>query len=435
MATADKPGTGKAKVKWAYFGKQKGASGVLRDLGWVKVGSAKWKSYIHPASGQKPGQHRAALVPRRYAVTGGKNPALIRAAAAARPGSGGGVGTGGARGKTGVTQPSGKTPRQAPGTKGAAKKALAKTNPGTVPKNPPKTKLPAIPNGAKTGTIIPRSMAAKMAALQFAPQIATTKADIAQGNVQAAQDLHDISQWYGAANAQSQQGQAASQAQAQQGAQSDQNTTSALLAAIGGGANAGAGQVAAAGQSASALQNALATIGGQGAANMSTAISGASAGASAAQQALNNQAATALQQQLTSLQGQQGDAQASALMQIIQANNATLQQRFSNKLSSLSAAESIDMLPGQLGLQKQQIAQAKLATKADAKTSTSGHIDWANLTPDIQLKLAQSWMVGSKGGTSTYVPMAVAQARARAQGYTAPQVQSFLQAQYAGISN
>ena len=288
--------------------------------------------------------------------------------------------------------------------------------------------------GAKVGTIIPRSEAAKMAALQFAPQISSTKAQIAQGNVQAAQDLHDISNWYGQATAQSNAGQAASGAQARQGASSDQNTTSALLAAIGGGANAGAGQVAAAGQSSSALQNALATIAGQGASSMSTALAGASAGASSAQQALNDQANTALQQQLTSLQGQQGDAQASALMQIIQANNATLQQRFSNKLASLSADESAAMLPGQLGLQHQQLQQARAATKAD-QGSTSGHIDWKNLDAATQTKLAQSWMVGSKGGSSVYVPMAVAQARARAQGYTAPQVQSFLQAQYAGISN
>ena len=26
----------KAKVKWAYFGKQKGASGKVKDLGWVR---------------------------------------------------------------------------------------------------------------------------------------------------------------------------------------------------------------------------------------------------------------------------------------------------------------------------------------------------------------------------------------------------------------
>ena len=69
------------KVKWAYFGEQRGASGVTKNLGWVRVGSAKWNSYVHRVGnkngsvGRIPGSahpnqgpHRPGLVPTRYVV-------------------------------------------------------------------------------------------------------------------------------------------------------------------------------------------------------------------------------------------------------------------------------------------------------------------------------------------------------------------------------
>lgn len=383
---------------------------------WVKVGSPKWNRIM--AAAAKTNVH---IVPTKYTRSTSRPPAP-----SAAPG-------------TTVTD---RLPTKAPNGnpiagqgKGAAPGGIGS---GSVKPTRTKAKPPTTTqhNSAATlkyigkpnvGTMLPRSMAAKIAQLQFGGQIADTQNQIRNQTAQSAQDLADIKNWYGAVNTANQGAAQAATGAANQGAQSDQATTAALLHAIGGGANAGAGQVAASGDAASALQRALGTIAQQGAAQAGAAYANASAGASAAQNALNNQAMNALQTQLTSLQGQQGDAQAQALMQIIQANNATLQQRFSNRLASLSAAESAAMLPGQLKLQGAQIGQARAATQ-QAKQAAQGFKPWATLDAATQQSLARSWMINPDG--QTLATPQVALSRARAQGYTAPAVVNYVQSLY-----
>ena len=277
--------------------------------------------------------------------------------------------------------------------------------------------------------MLPRSMAQSMANAQFGGAVRTDTANIGNQKAQSAQDLADIGNWFGQAQAANTAGSAASRTADQQAATSDTNNVAALLKAIGGGANAGAGQLAAEGAINSNQMNAQAANQANAGANMNTALAAQSAGASADQNALNNQAMQSLQQQLATDQAQRAAAVQTNLMQIIQANNATAQQRFQNKLSVLSANQSLALEPAQVGLANAQAREAQsTAAQASAKgrTHAPGQA-WEEMSGADQLNAIKNW---AYNGANKLVPQGKALALARAQLYTNPNVAQQIAAFY-----
>lgn len=426
---------GSGTTKWAYFGRQRGASGVVRDIGWVRVGSPKWNSLVKPVYGKPDGrgghrpQLRGALHPTRYKV------------ATQKPGS-----------AKAIANPKGAPTREvagrnAPGaktqTRGPVKNPIGNQRKAQAPK--PRSSGPRAPKqrksnirqigkaigSPKVGTMLKRSMADQIAGEQFDAQIHDTQAEMGHQMAQHAQNLADIANWYGQVQAANHSAQQANAQATQQAAAGQDQATQAALAAIGGGANQGAGAVAAASGDQAALLRGIGQIQQNYNNNLQPALAAQQAGQMSAQSALDSQAQAQLQQTLTDLQGQRGQAKTQALMDIINSNNSLAQTRFGNSISKLQAELGAEQLAGNMKLQQAQLVGQKinngLGIQQLKNGGGNGFVPWAKLNANDRYSLAQQLLAGGGGGK---VKLATAVMRAHAMGYTNPAVASYLRTFY-----
>ena len=434
MANAVRSGTGsgKGKAKWALIhrvpifpppgAQARGAKIRWRPLTqWVRVGSPKWNRIM--AASAKTG---ANITPTKY-----KNSVSRPIAPSAPPGST-------VSDRLPVRAPNGNPIADAPGKgskspgnipvgggRGGAGRAgggrRGGSGGGGAGRSAGFNAIGAKIGNPNIGQSIPKSLAKQLANLQFAPQINATRQQIALQQAQGAQNLKDISDWYAQAQQmQNQAGTAAAQG-TQQAVASDNAATQAILNAIGGGANAGAGQVGGTGLAEAGAANLIGQIAQQYHANMLPALQTGMAEASRAQTALNSQAAAKLQDTLNTLLQSRGAAHAQAIMNIIQANNSLAQQRFGNKLSKLQAQDALMQLLGNQAVQASQIRGNNARTRAinaQLHAATGGsatHPKFSSLGPGDQLKLLQAWAVNPAGQLRS-AKQAIG--LANAQGYT-----------------
>lgn len=262
--------------------------------------------------------------------------------------------------------------------------------------------LPGIPSfGTDVNKLLPESYADKLAALQFDPALNEARLQIGEHGRDTAQALQNIGDW----------GKQVSDAQATAGTRDAEAGTrargdvSAVLQGI----------VQSLGQRGGALvgatgANDLTALAGEGQAqdqynaDVGPILARGTADSKARQQAISSQADEKLQASLIDLQGQKGSAKAQALMQIIQANNASRQSNFGNRVSlqnaalaasslGLDAAKTQAMLE-QYGLQN---AYTRARTKAVTK-GAGGSNDWHTLTlPDRQKVIGDAIKAGLAG--------------------------------------
>jgi hypothetical protein len=436
VSNAIKPGSGSAKARWALIHRVPvfplGGSGTMshgkitwkRVPGvWVKVGSPRWNRIM--AASHKTG---AGITPTAYKVSA-VNPSRDKSLIPVK-GAGNEVGGRNSTNPKAPGQTRGRVQNPIGNQKGAGSGSVARKGSGVrADTGGPRRSRGSGGGGFRAigqkignpniGNSIPRSLAKQLAALQFQPQINQTKQNIAQQQLQGAQDLKDISDWYGQAIQMQNQAGTADQAAAAQAASANQNAATAILNAIGGGANQGAGQVANTGAAGVAAANLLGTIDQTYHNNMVPALQTQLAGASSAQKALNGQAVSHLQDALNTLLQQRGSAHAQAIMNIIQANNSLSQQRFANRLSKLQAQDALIQLMGNQAVQRSEIAGNNAKTRAiraqSAAAGGSVHPKFSSLGPGDQLKLLQAWAINPANQLRSYQQ---ALGLANAQGYT-----------------
>lgn len=229
----------------------------------------------------------------------------------------------------------------------------------------------------KLGVILPRSFADKLADLQFGPAIHQAQLGLDNQHAQDAQSLADIANWYG--QVQGEQKTAAGRDAAIGSGSVDhlKNAVASIVQSLGGGANGGAAEVGAAGADKVGLLSALAQNQDEYNSDIAPLLAQESAGAKSRQAAINSQADQKAQSALTDLLGQRGNAVASNLMQIIQANNATKQQGFQNKLA-LEQANEAALMAGLNVIQANQKIKANAQALKAGKKPTTG---WAALDP------------------------------------------------------
>lgn len=210
---------------------------------------------------------------------------------------------------------------------------------------------------------LPEGYADAQAGIQFDPQI--HEAQVAQSRLPArtAQDLHDIETWYG--NAMNSQ-KVAAQRDSDIGKstrQSVQDATQAIIASLGGSANAGTGVVGAAGADSLGTLAALSQSQDQYNQDVAPIMALEKAGAMANEQHRGNTDEADLRNQLMGLQGQRGQAKVIAMgdrqkynqslsdtaynraMQIKQYNDSIGQQNFQNRMS-VNDANTAALLAG-----------------------------------------------------------------------------------------
>jgi hypothetical protein len=204
---------------------------------------------------------------------------------------------------------------------------------------------------AQQGQIIPQALADQLAnnaaGAQYDPQIHDAQAQIAQAPVQAAQNQHDIAQWYGQVQGAQKTATTRDHEISGAGVDSQRAALAAIISSLGGSANEGSASVGAAGENSIGTLQALGGIQDQYNQDLAPLLKLAQSGAATGQQAKDESALTALQQSLANLQGARGQTQAATkaqtLMQIIQQNNATGQQGFQNKMNVQAAGEAAQL--------------------------------------------------------------------------------------------
>jgi hypothetical protein len=229
------------------------------------------------------------------------------------------------------------------------------------------------------GSLLDPNMADKLAGLQFDSQIHDLGVQQGRQPRIAAQDLADIKNWYGQAEGSLATAGARDKATSTAGRNSILDATKALVASIGGSANEGSGSVAAAGDDAVGTIGALGTAEDQYNSDMGPIMKLAQAGASASEQARQTQAAQDLTTQLEDAKGQRGDAKAQALMQILQANNATKDTRLTNMLGIRAANNQLteQQYQNQLAEQQAQLSGLALGVKMTAANTAAARANAA----------------------------------------------------------
>lgn len=250
--------------------------------------------------------------------------------------------------------------------------------------------------GTKAGQKLGGGYAEAQAGLQFDAPIKDLKTLIARLGPQNTQAINDLTNWYGSVSQLNQQaGQRAGDIASDVSGAQDQ-TIQGLMAALGGGSNAGNAQLAALQANDSAYQKVLGGIEQQYHSDMDPIISQAGAQAKEREQRLNLTQMQDYQLQLADLMGQRGQAKAASQMQVDQYNNELAQQWFQNRLAKLNAALGAQAAGVDMQVKQAQLKQAKRETKA----SKGGPVAWKSLNPaerDELLQRATGSYVGTDG--------------------------------------
>ena len=203
-------------------------------------------------------------------------------------------------------------------------------------------------------------MADAMANEQFQPQINDAQLTVNRDPAQAAQNEKDVQDWYNQVLAAQGNAANADTAATNAGVGSINDATKALVASLGGSANQGAGEAAAAGQNGASTLQAI----GNSQSGLDQELAPILA-AQAAQQKTNqaniDQTKQANDQQMLSdLQGQRGNAETTAQMQLMSANNSLDQARNAALMNILQYNNSLGQqkFQNELGLTDAQIAAA-----------------------------------------------------------------------------
>jgi hypothetical protein len=282
-----------------------------------------------------------------------------------------------------------------------------------------------------------KGAATAQANLQFGAQISDAKTNIADQTAQGHQDLQDIANWYTQIAGVNKAGQAANQAAVSGATNAANAATAHVLAAIGGGANAGSGAVAAAGNDNAAMMQAIGAGQDQYQNNLNTALAQNQAGQMGAQTAVNSQAAQQLQQSLSDLQGQRSSAIQANLAAILQQNNALAETRFNNTIAKQQEVQAAMSLLGNQRLQGKQIVAQGIANRTarqavGAGGGHSGFVPWGKLTANSKYQLVQQLMVAPANGSKLTYQMALS--RAVHLGYNPSNVAPYL-GSYFGASH
>lgn len=427
-------GPSKGKTKWAWFGKQKGASGHVRMIGWVRVGSPKWNSLIHPVNtpgrtGQGP--HRPALRPSRYVSAANRpvgSPGVLKRIAPPKKGPTNEVAGRNAKGAPSQTKGPVRNPiGNQPGAPGAKKGGVKKAK--TTNARNQRVVGNAIGKANVQKTVNVNAGAKAAGAAQFGAAISDNRLQQAEQGRTGAQDLADITNWYAALAKQNAAGAQMNQAQTAAAGQHVQNIASSLIDQIGGSANQDSGTIANHGI------DALAALLGTGQTqanfeqNRAEADTAAQAGQMSAQQALNSQAMTGLQQALRDLQIQRGAAVTLAKQQLQQQNNAARQGNFGNRISALDARIGAAQAAGNMQIQGLQIAQGRQQLKQQKTAAKGGNpnfVPWDKLPTSGKLSAINAMI----GGDPSKTPYNIAVARGKAMGFAPQRFQALLHTYY-----
>ena len=211
---------------------------------------------------------------------------------------------------------------------------------------------------AKFGSMINPSTADAIAGEQFDPQIRESQLALAKDPLQAKMNAKDIAAWYGQALKALATAGTRDTAAEHAGVSSVGDAGKALVASLGGGANAGAGDVA------SASQNAEGTLAAEQVAqdqynnDLAPLMRGESAGMLTSQANKDAAQQRADQLALENLQGQRGQAETTAQADITDRNNALAAQR----ASFLEGIKKDNNAMAQQGFQNSlALAQAQIA--------------------------------------------------------------------------
>ena len=247
---------------------------------------------------------------------------------------------------------------------------------GSGPKGPKFQKVP-------TGQVNVGKVAKAEAGMTYTPAIKSLRAQISNTTGQNSMDLADVSSWFNKVLQANTDAGTADAAAAKVATTSSGNLTARLLAGIGGGANADAGQVADQGSANQALLNFMGASNASLHAGENTDIQNESAQASTNQMNLGNNALAALQQSLTSAIAQRGSAR--------EADAATLrQQNFQN----LIASQQANLADIEAGLQIRSGRQQVKAVAGNKGLQTP----FAQLSPsDMATLIAQAAGQNSSG--------------------------------------
>ena len=211
-----------------------------------------------------------------------------------------------------------------------------------APKDPTQALLNSLLQDAgNVGTMIPRSTASDIAGLGHDANIADLERQLANEPGQSAQELHDISHWYGQVLDAQAKAAAADKAGGQAGVDSMKGITAALVSSLGGAANQGSGEVGAAGVDATGTLQALANSQDFYNSQLAPLLKEESAGQLTSARARQAQARQALLDNLANERTARGQAEAAAMADIIDKNNALAQTRFGNRASILNTIEAI----------------------------------------------------------------------------------------------
>jgi hypothetical protein len=198
-------------------------------------------------------------------------------------------------------------------------------------------------NGLSTANLFtsePTTLASKLADLKFGAGIKEAQTAVDRQTGQAAQDLHDIENWYGQVLGAQKTAAGRDSDMTKAGVGSVRDAVSRIVSSLGGSANTGASDVASAGENQVGTLQALGTTQDQYNSDIAPLLKDESAGARTRQVNLNTTNAQDLARQLAELQQQRGDEEASQSMNIAGFNNTVAQNQFGDDLEIQKAKEA-----------------------------------------------------------------------------------------------
>jgi hypothetical protein len=188
---------------------------------------------------------------------------------------------------------------------------------------------------AKQGAqLISPNVAGQLASSQYDQAIADAQAALQQQESDNAQSLANVNNWYGQVLGAQNNAAAHDSALSQAVQGSEQGSNAAVLASLGGGANAAGGAVAAAGQNNLGTLSALGHIEDQYNADIVPLLKLGQAGAASTQQAANSRLLAGATQNISDLLGQKGATEAQYSYDILNKNNDIRNQQ-ADRLTSI----------------------------------------------------------------------------------------------------
>jgi hypothetical protein len=354
----------------------------LRNQGYNIPVNGKWEGYTESA------------VKNWHKGKGKRNPGLWNKAVglAATPAKGTDVGTGAA--PSGGGTPSGGGGGN-PGLDSFDPYSLAVGDPGVNRGLDVK-----LANGG--ASLIDKSFAERLAGLEYDSQIRHGQIQQERQGRDQEQALHDIGQWYG------QVGKSVDTARGRgitanaDGRNSILAATKAIVASLGGGANAASGIVGSMGASDAATLGAMGTAESQYLADMQPLLASEGAGAKTQERARQTMLAQDMANNLSSLRGERGAAKGKYEFDILQANNGIRDNRLSRllELQQYNNTARQQNWTNELSAEQARIAAMLSGAQADSYApEAGGFTPWVELDPSQKQQLITAALSNSINGS------------------------------------